>query len=378
MKRVFSITFLNFLISGGLTLTIPLLLLERKVDLIEIGIVISILPLFFMIVRLILALVADLRGWQRLYLLVNWPSTMIASMIYLVANSIPVFFLGKIAEAFKESSYWAINRTAIFSLSPKREEREATRNTAVSLFSTALGSAVAGFGIAYLGFSSTLMLLAGASTLIGIPALFLWKTPRKDSLPTPKISDLIRLRSKGRSFWWVSMIILFYSLARYPLTTLLLPVFMSQQLGYDYSTIGLAYVIFNAIASIVAFGTLRFALGLKRAALQSAISLVALVFLANSNGYFMILLVALALTEGLGTGFFESIIAKATKKNVSVSFDIGLLHVPMRFAEFSSVLYAGVIAQYFGYLPVFVVSGIFFAIFSALSFRFLKISARVS
>ena len=92
----------------------------------------------------------------------------------------------------------------------------------------------------------------------------------------------------------------------------------------------------------------------------------------------MILLVALALTEGLGTVFFESIIAKATKKNVSVSFDIGLLHVPMRFAEFSSVLYAGVIAQYFGYLPVFVVSGIFFAIFSALSFRFLKISARVS
>ncbi len=338
---------------------------------------ISILPLFFMIVRLILALVADLRGWHRFYLLVNWPSTMIASMIYLVANSIPIFFLGKIAEAFKESSYWAINRTAIFSLSPKREEREATRNTAVSLFSTALGSAMAGFGIAYLGFSSTLMLLVGASTLIGIPAFFLWKTAPQNSLPTPKIGDLIRLRSKGRSFWWVSMIILFYSLARYPLTTLLLPVFMSQQLGYSYSTIGLAYVIYNVVASIVAFGTLRFALGLKRAVLQSTISLVALVFLANSNGYFLILLFALALTEGLGTGFFESIIAKATKKNVSVSFDIGLLHVPMRLAEFSSVLYAGVIAQYFGYLPIFVVSGVFFAIFSVLSFRFLKISARV-
>jgi MFS family permease len=376
MKRIFTITFLNFLVSGGLTLTIPLLLLERKIDLIEIGIVISILPLFFMIIRLILALVADLKGWGRFYLLVNWPSTLIASLIYLMANSIPVFFMGKIAEAFKESSYWAINRTAIFSLSPKREEREATRNTAVSLFSTALGSAMAGFGLAYLGFSSTLILLMGASALIGIPALFLWKTPRQNLLPAPKIGTLINLRSKGRRFWWVSTIILFYSLARYPLTTLLLPIFMSQQLSYSYTTIGIAYMIYNVVASIVAFSTLRFALSLKRAVVQSVISLVALVFLANSNGFFLILLVALALTEGLSTGFFESIIAKTTKKNLSVSFDIGLIHVPMRFAEFSSVLYAGVVAQYFGYFPVFVVSGILFTVFSVLSFRFLKSAER--
>jgi hypothetical protein len=109
---------------------------------------------------------------------------------------------------------------------------------------------------------------------------------------------------------------------------------------------------------------------------QSVISLVALVFLANSNGFFLILLVALALTEGLSTGFFESIIAKTTKKNLSVSFDIGLIHVPMRFAEFSSVLYAGVVAQYFGYFPVFVVSGILFTVFSVLSFRFLKSAER--
>jgi len=47
MKRILAITFLNFFISGGLTLAIPLLLLERNVDLVEIGLVISILPLVF-------------------------------------------------------------------------------------------------------------------------------------------------------------------------------------------------------------------------------------------------------------------------------------------------------------------------------------------
>jgi len=43
MKRILALKFLNFFISGGLTLAIPLLLLERNVDLAEIGLVISIL-----------------------------------------------------------------------------------------------------------------------------------------------------------------------------------------------------------------------------------------------------------------------------------------------------------------------------------------------
>jgi hypothetical protein len=37
MKRILAITFLNFFISGGLTLAIPLALLDRNVDLVEIG-----------------------------------------------------------------------------------------------------------------------------------------------------------------------------------------------------------------------------------------------------------------------------------------------------------------------------------------------------
>jgi len=75
LKRIFSITFLNFFVSGGLTLIIPLLLLERKIDLIEISMVVSVLPLVFFIVRVLLAVFADLKGWRRFYLLINWPAT---------------------------------------------------------------------------------------------------------------------------------------------------------------------------------------------------------------------------------------------------------------------------------------------------------------
>ena len=373
MKRILSITFLNFFVSGGLTLIIPLLLLQRNIDLIEIGIIISVLPLVFFIVRILLAAFADLKGWHKLYLLVNWPASFFSTLIYAVANSSPFFLLGKFVEAVKESSYWGIHRTAIFSLAPKKEEKEATRNTAVLALATAIGSAVAGIGISYFGFSITLTVLIVVSALIGIPAALLWRTRiEKSQSKNSEFKDLLKIRNRGRNFWFVSFIMLFFSLARYPLLYLLLPVFMAQELGYSYITIGIAYMLYNFVSSIGTFGTLKTSLSLKRVIFQSSIALFSSFLLADFNNYFLILFMALALAEGLEMGFFESIIVKVTKKSSHISVDIGLLHIPMRLAEFSSILFAGFIAQSIGYMPVFILSGLSFTIFSVLSWHFLN------
>jgi hypothetical protein len=130
--------------------------------------------------------------------------------------------------------------------------------------------------------------------------------------------------------------------------------------------------LFNFIASIVILGTLKLSLGIKRVILQCSVALFATLLLASSNYYFFALFLALAVAQGLGWVFYESIIAKATKDRPNVSADIGLLLVTLRFAEFGSVLYAGIIAQNLGYAPVFASSGIFFLIFSFLAFYFLR------
>ena len=373
MKRILAITFLNFFIKGGLTLAIPLLLLERNVDLVEIGVVISVLPIVFMVVRLLMAAIADSKGWNRIYFLFNWPWSVLSTFVYFIATSIPFFFLGKFLEALKESSYWAVSRTSIFSLSPKREGKEAARNIGVMLFSTAIGSAVAGFGIAYFGFSFTFSILIVTAGFIAIPAALLWKIPKKNSKPSHlRLIEIINPRKKGKTFWLVSLTSVFFSLAFFPLLNLLLPVFMVEQIGYDYLTVGASYMLYNFIASIVILGTLRFSLGIRHVILQSSIALFATFLLALSNYYFFALFLALAVAEGLGYVFYESIIAKATKDNPNVSVDIGLLIVPLRFAEFGSVLYAGLIAQNLGYAPMFASSGIFFLVFSALAFYLLR------
>lgn len=374
MKRVTAITFLNYFVSGGLTLAIPLLLLNRNVDLAEIGIVISVLPLVFLSVRLLFSALADQIGWSPLFILFNWPATVFSTAIYFLANSVPAFLFGKTVEGVKESAYWAVNRTAVFSLSPKKEEREATRINAVIWVATAIGSAAAGVGIAYVGFSSTLGILVVGSAVMGIPAAMLWRSGRRDvKLNVPRLVTLLDPRGRDRVFWLVSLVLLFNSLATYPLVTLLLAAFMDQQLGYGYVSIGLAFMLYNLVASIVTFATLKTSLGSRRVVIQSLLALFATFLLASSGVFFPGLFLALAVTRGLGIGFFESIIAKVSKNRQTVSVDIGLLHVPTRFAEFASVLSAGFIAQSMGYAPVFVASGIFFTVFSVLSLYILKL-----
>ena len=374
MKRVNAITFLNNFVAGALTLLIPLLLLAQNVNLAEIGLVVSVLPLVFLVARLLFAAVADRVGWSHIFFLVNWPTTLVATAIYYVANSLPAFLAGKITEGLRDASYWAVNRAAIFDLSPGRAEKEATRNNAVIWLATAVGSAGAGLGIAYAGFSSTLLVLIVASTAIGIPAGMLWKT-RKPVLcknREKKLGMALDPRGKSKAFWWASVALMFNSIATYPLLTLLLPVFMQVQLGYSYLLIGVLFMLYNVVASATTFLTLRLSLSLKRVIVQSAIAFLASVFLTSSGLFFPALLFALAFARGFGVAFFEHLVAKVAKDSQNVCVDIGWLHVPMRLAEFATVMTAGFAALAVGYAPVFAATGVFFIVFSLMSFRQLQ------
>ena len=204
MRRINAITFLNNFVSGALALLIPLLLLAQHVNITQIGLVLSALPLVFLVARLLFAAVADRAGWSRIFVFVNWPATFFATAIYYVANSLSAFFLGKVMEGLRESSYWAVNRSAIFELSRGCEGKEATRTNAIIWLATAIGSAAAGLSIALAGFSWTLVVLMVASAAVGIPALLLWKIGKSSAKPQASYLKSMDPRGKGSAFWWAS------------------------------------------------------------------------------------------------------------------------------------------------------------------------------
>jgi MFS family permease len=371
--RVNAIALLNYVVSGSLTLLIPLLLLERGFNISQIGMILAVLPIIFLFARLVFAAIADYIGWSHVFTLINWPSTVLSCIIYYFASSLPVFALGKIFESLRESSYWAVSRTAIYSLSPKKAGNEATKNNAIIWLGTAVGGAFAGLSIGVWGFNSTLTILILISLLIGIPSLMLWKSSRK--VPITKYSYVfapLDPRGRPRTFWLVSIAIMFNSLAIYPLTILLLPTFMAQQLNYNYLTIGILFMIYNALSALAAYLTAKQALNVKRAVLLSVLSIGASLFLAGSNLLFILCLVILAFARGYGIGFFEHTVLKVSKDSTNLCVDIGLLHVPMRIAEFASLISAGFIVQYIGYWPVFLASGVFMAIYAFLCLSILN------
>ncbi len=369
MRRVNAITFLNNFVAGAITLLIPLLLLAQHVSMAEIGLVLSALPLVFLVARLLFAAVADQVGWSRIFVLVNWPATFLGPAIYYVANSLSLFFAGKVMEGFRDASYWAVNRTAIFDLAPKREGREATRTNAIIWLATAVGSASAGLGIALAGFSWTLVVLMVASAAIGIPAGLLWKVGKKSVKPATSFWRSMDPRGKSKAFWWASVTLMFNSIATYPLLQLLLPIFMQVQLGYDYVTIGVLFMVYNIVASLTTFLTLRAGLSFTRAVALSVVALVASTLMASSGLFFPVVLLALGFVRGFAVAYFEHLVHKVAKDSENVCGDIAWLHVPMRLAEFATVISFGFLAQLLGYTPVFALTGVFWAAFSLMSAR---------
>ena len=373
MRRVNAITFLNYFVSGALTLLVPLLLLAKNVNLSAIGVILSVLPIVFLLARLLFAAIADYVGWSHVFLLINWPTTLASTIIYYSAFSLPIFVIGRTVEGLRESSYWAVSRTAIFHLSPKRAGDEATKNNAVIWLASSVGAIASGAGISYLGFSSTLAVLALASLAVGIPAVMLWRSSRSIQMPqTKRLFSPLDPRGRSRTFWLVSIALMFNSLAIYPVITLLLPVFMNQQLGYNYLTIGLLFMVYNATSALATFLALKKPLSFGRATALTIVSITASSSLAASGFYFPALLLALAFVRGYGVAFFEHSVVKVSKDSKNVSVDIGLLHAPMRLAEFFSVLAAGFVAQTMGYAPVFIATGVFFGVFAFLCVHILK------
>lgn len=373
MIRVNAISILNYLVSGALTILIPLLLLDRNMSVAEIGVILSVLPLVFLTARLIFAAIADYVGWSRVYLYINWPSAVGSVIIYYFANSTPIFLAGKIGEGLRESSYWAVIRTSIYQLAPLNAGKEASKNNAFIWIATAAGGAIAGLSIAYVGFSISLVLLAIVSMAIGIPAIMLRKTSVQ--VKKARIREMLApIDPRGRTglFWTASISLMFASLTVYPLVTLLLPVYMNQQLNYDYVSIGFIFLLYNAVSAVGTYFSLKRPLGLQRAVMLSFISIVASVFLVFSNIAFALAIVALAFVRGYGIGFFEYTIIKVMKNPENICVDIGLIHVPQRIAEFVSTLSAGFLAQAFGYAPIFIAIGAFFAPYALIALFVIK------
>lgn len=364
-----AITFITHFVTSGITLAVPLALLERKVSLIEIGIVLSILPIIFLTVRVVFAAIADQIGWSPIFLL-NSINLTLATLMYLYAKSSFEFAIGKIFEGFAISAFWAVSRTATYILSPGKEARESTKIIAIASIGGAVGGVLTGFIMSMMNINMAFIILTIISIIQIYPAILLWRIGiNKNKLNLLKILKALNPKGKGQKFWYVSLIMAINSLSRYPLFHLVLPVYMAKELKYNYIEIGIITMLYQLTSSITIYATIKLPLNLMRAIIQSIIYFIACVSIPSTLNILPIMIMVMAFADGLGARFYETIIAKVTKnKRETLSIDIGILHVPMRIFESTALIIFGFIIEIFDYGIVFLISGLAYVLYSIQSY----------
>ena len=106
---------LDAFLTGAYTLAIPLLLLERKVDVAVIGVVFAALPLTYMMSRTLFASLADRIGHGKFFN-ANALSNLATVVSYALSSSPISYGFAKGMQGVKDASLWAVNRSAAYTI----------------------------------------------------------------------------------------------------------------------------------------------------------------------------------------------------------------------------------------------------------------------
>lgn len=118
-KVVLLIQVFNSFISGILVVALPLIMKERNINIVAIGLIFSLMPIVFQFGRTLFAIISDFLG-RKLFFILNGFLCIISSSIYYLAHTPTEFLFGKVMEGTKDGTLWAVNRAYILEKSESK------------------------------------------------------------------------------------------------------------------------------------------------------------------------------------------------------------------------------------------------------------------
>ncbi len=365
VKRIFSLNFFDSFIFGITTVAIPLLMLERGIDLAAIGLALSLAPIAKTLVRLVSAAVADAVGERAFYTL-NGIANFIEAPIYYFSNSAGGFALGKAVDGARESFIWAVNRSSLISEKPEGQHYVLGGLVSGRGIYFALGSLAVGLLFPIGGFGILFALMGAIGLIMAALSFSVKNTKMRERV---KLSDYTFLGRERRFYETVGAIMVggtVYSFIVY----FLLPIFFKLS-GYSLGQIGFFYAVYFLIFGVV----LNFS-SHKRVSGRAAGIIGAFFFVIGLSG------LALAETPILPFFFFlmaigdsqlgllwEQIIYLQVKSSRKRSTEVALLHTPSNVSLFLFTAVSGFAVQSFGFAPIFALGAASLVAFAAWSVR---------
>ena len=367
VKTVLLIQVLHSFVSGILAIALPLMMKERNIDIIVMGLVFASLPLIMQFGRMFFATVSDFWG-RKPFFVSNGLLGVVSSLIYYFAHTPVEFLFGKVMEGTKEGALWAVNRPLLLEKTGGHW-RILVYLRAVLYVAFAVGSLLAGFFVVWFLYEGTMMLCA----LIGVFVVFLSLLlvgERKKQFSVKKALQFLDFRKKKRLFKIFLILFFVIGLSYGFRGGFVIPLFLDNH-GYTAETIGLILGMYGLLAGVFSYVFSK-SNNMKLLILVSG-GLYSVTFLSLGFSGPVVagaLLIAYGFVEGMAVIGQEGILSKITDKS-SYGTDIGLLMTGLHIGETLSLALSGLLISIWGFAIPFLLTASTYAIFSVASYLIL-------
>lgn len=368
VRTVLIIQLLNSFVSGILAIALPLMMKERNIDIVVMGLVFASLPLIMQFGRMFFATVSDFLG-RKPFFFSNGVLGVVSGLIYHFAHTPVEFLFGKVMEGTKEGAIWAVNRPFLLEKTGGHW-RILVYLRAVLYVAFAFGSLLAGFFVVWFLYEGTMILCA----LIGVLVVFLSLLlvgEKKKRFSVKEALRFLDLRKKKRAFKIFLILFFVLGLSYGFRGGFVIPLFLDNH-GYAAETIGLIFGMYGLLAGIFSYLFSKSG-GMRPLILLSGVlySVTFLLLGFLSAIFASALLIAYGFVEGMATIGQEGILSKITDKN-SYGTDIGLLMMGLHVGETLSLALSGLLISMWGFVAPFLLTASTYGIFSVASYLILS------
>lgn len=371
-SNALAINFTHTLIASAVGVLVPLYMLQKNIQVEQIGLIFSVLSIVMLIFRYVFAVIADIIGTRIIFLLSSITHAItIAS--YMLATHPLHFTVGKAFEGLRASTFWSVNRTEIYKIAEKDAGKNAALISSLRGFGAFLGKAVMGIVLLFITIENAFLALIMISMLLFFYSLKI-KNHHKQSEKIKLSSFINPLKKKRPRSFWIDAIVLginaFYEVSVVPL---MLPIYLVTVVKVSAAEVGIALALYSIAYTIAGFLAVRKNLSMHKVVLATIIFgslpflfLTSMDFTAN-----LFIITLLGVGAGFGNVIDETSMAKVVRKSPAVSTDISVLVIPYRIIEFITLTLFGFAVAILGFYQIFIIVGASMALYSILAWKFI-------
>lgn len=368
VKNAFIIQAMNAFVYGAMSIVIPLLMIERGLDIESMGLIFAVLPVVSQTFRVTFAIVSDFIG-RKIFYGLNSIMNIVFMAVYYFAHHPLWFMFGKFTEGVRNASLWSVNRAYFMDHSHQKKDILIKMRGLGSIF-TAFGNIAAGLLIALLFYENTILVCVIISIFI-IPQVFRLKDKMKRKVSILSILKSFDIRSRKRIFKNFIIIFIVTGLGWGMIAGYIFPLFL-RLLGYSEQSIGLILGARVLCAGLVTYFFASRIPGKGLVLLGGLLfaSTVGLLSFATESTALAIMIIG-GLADGLLSAGFEYMFVKVVNHNSSAG-DIAILMFGLHMGMSLSLALSGFIISSIGFSYMFLASAILFGSTAVASYYNLK------